>query len=679
MAGIWLAVVGAVAIGVALRRWWSMACSGALVCGAVVGGLHAAEVAGTTLPDAGVYELAVELSSSPRPHEGAGGPWWSAEGQIAAGGPRARVSLTGAGEPPAAMGDTLSARMVAGPALGRGRSGSLRLLERPRVTSAEGPTATARALMRQVSGSSDAGWLLSGITVGSDQGLSAETAEDMRSSGLTHLTAVSGANCAILLVLVHWIGGWLRIPRTPRALLAVIVLVGFVMVVGPQASVLRASVMAALSLGAGLVGGRRSAAHVLQMSAVLLLLVDPWLAYSVGFMLSIAATAGLIALIDRGPVAPTLAAQIATFPILLAVGGEVGPRTVAANVLVAPLAAVVPVLGLSALSAQWLLGWGAIPAAIGRGVCTVILHVASWDALPDLSWLPGWRGVLMATLVTTVVFGLGRRHLVIVSAVMVAVIGSTVRLADGWPPRDWWIVACDVGQGDAFVMRSGDGIVVVDAGPEPEDVEGCLDRLGVDHVDLLVLSHFHADHVGGLPGVFSRPVGQVWISPCHEPAEQYADAQRWFGRVPVSTPGPGVTATVSDMYLNVVWPERIIRAGSVPNNASLSVVFSSPHGSAAFLGDVEPEAQTAILASNNIDVDVVKVPHHGSAQFDPRLPVAISARVALVGVGEGNTFGHPAPEAVSAWQQSGSSVYTTAQNGDIAVTVEQEVTVRGTS
>ena len=639
--------------------------------------MHVAEIEGTALTEGRSYELAVELSSPPRPHEGMAGPWWSAEGQITAGAPRARVSMTGDGVLEAAMGDAVSGRMLAEPAYGYGRSSSLRLLGSPRVVPAESSSATARGLMRRVSGESDAGWLLSGITVGSDQGLSPDAVQNMRAAGLTHLTAVSGANCAVLLGLVHWLGGWFRIPRVPRAALAAAALLWFVVVVGPQASVLRASVMAGLSLGAGLIGGRRSAAHVLQMSALLLLLVDPWLAFSVGFMLSIAATAGLIALIDRGPLAATMAAQVATFPILLAIGGEVGPRTVLANVLAAPLAALVPVLGLSALLAEWVLGWGEVAAAIGRGLCTLILRVAAWDVLPDLTWLPGWRGVLMAVLVTVVVFGLGRRHLVLVSVVMVASIGSTVRFADGWPPRDWWIVACDVGQGDAFVVRSGGGVVVIDAGQEPAEVEGCLDRLGVDRVDLLVLSHFHADHVGGLPGVFSRPVGQVWVSTCQEPADQYAQAQRWLGKVPVSAPAPGVTAEVADLHLRVIWPERIIQAGSVPNNASLSLIVSSPQGSAAFLGDVESEAQRAILAATSIDVDVVKVPHHGSAQFDPRVPIASSARVALVGVGRDNTFGHPAPQAVSAWQQTGSTVYTTAENGDIAVTADQEVVVRG--
>ena len=131
------------------------------------------------------------------------------------------------------------------------------------------------------------------------------------------------------------------------------------------------------------------------------------------------------------------------------------------------------------------------------------------------------------------------------------------------------------------------------------------------------------------------------------------------------------------MQLGVIWPQRVIQEGSVPNNASISFLLAAPEGSVAFLGDVEREAQRAILASADVDADIVKVPHHGSANFDPALPAAVSARLALVGVGADNTFGHPAPEAIAAWQVSGAQVLTTEDNGDIAVRTDGSVVVRG--
>ena len=165
--------------------------------------------------------------------------------------------------------------------------------------------------------------------------------------------------------------------------------------------------------------------------------------------------------------------------------------------------------------------------------------------------------------------------------------------------------------------------------------------------------------------------------PCSEPAEQYAQAADDLRRLHATIPVPGDVYAFGAARLHVVWPQRIIAAGSVPNNASVSFVLEAPQGRAAFLGDLEPEAQAAILRSADLAADVVKVPHHGSAQFVPELPAAVRPELALIGVGRDNSFGHPSVQAVAAWQQIGAQVFATAQSGDIAVTGDRTVVVRG--
>nr|MCU0297139.1 ComEC/Rec2 family competence protein [Candidatus Nanopelagicales bacterium] len=610
---------------------------------------------------------------------GSRGPWWSAEAKIVAGA-TGRVSLRGNGEIDWAPGTRVTGTWFASGAPRRGTVAALQLRGDPVVQPATGRAGAIRSTMRELSGDSDEGWLLSGMTLGLDQGLGEGAQATMRESGLNHLTAVSGANCAVLLLSVNWLLGWMRLPPMVRVPVMLAVLVGFVLVVGNQPSVLRAAFMAGLALLASLIGGRRAAAHVLQMSVVLLLLIDPWLAFSIGFALSIAATAGLIALLDRGILAATLAAQVATFPILIAVGSAVGLRTVVANVLVSPAAMVTPMLGLISLAAEWLDGRGEPFAAMGRGTCALILWVARWDSLPNLSWLPGLSGVLLAAVISGLLLRYGRGRLALLTTVLVGGAWLGIGATDPWPPKDWWLVACDVGQGDGLVIRTTGGVVVVDTGPDPVAIDGCLDRLGVRTVDLLVLTHFHADHVDGVRGVVQgRRIGQVWTSPCQEPAEQFAAAMAQVHDLPIRVPVPGETYLLGDSRLDVVWPKRIIDAGSVPNNASVSFMLTSPAGRVALLADIEPEAQAQMLASADLRADVVKVPHHGSAQFLPALPGAVGATIALISVGAGNTFGHPSPEAVSGWQQAGAQVFTTEQNGDIAVTGGRQVVVRGVS
>lgn len=651
-----------------LRRWWAYAAAAALTAGVLLGFLAQASI--PDYPPGTSASLSVRLTQAPRITHGQWADSWYATGKVIAGGPVAQVNVSGSGGPSLGSGDVLTARMRLAEPTKRGQAASLWLSGKPVVQQAQGPAVGIRHRLRKVAGDDDRGWLLSGMTLGMDQGLSEQASAAMQYSGLTHLTAVSGANCALLLGLFWWIGGWLRLPPRPRAVLSAVVLLAFVIVVGPEPSVLRAATMAALALVAGLVGGRKAAAHLLQVAVVVLLLVDPWLAFSVGFMLSIAACGGLILLLERGPLAATVAAQVATLPILLAIGASVGLQSVLANVLVTPLVAVIPVLGLMSLVVAPLAG-------AGRGLCGLVLRIADWDVFGPMPWLPGLGGIALAVAVSAAVLMIGRHRIVLTALLLVGGVSLTVRFADTWPPPGWWLVACDVGQGDGFVLRDGEATVVVDTGPDPHLMDQCLDRLGVDSISLLVLTHFHADHVGGLDGVVhGRSVSQVWVSPCHEPPETYDEAMPDLSGLPVSVPTPGTSAQVGQLRLEVIWPARIISSGSVPNNASVSFYLSGPHGTVAFLGDIEEEAQASILSAGSpLKADVVKVPHHGSSGFDPDLPAAVSPRIALIGVGE-NTFGHPTPEAISAWQAVGATVYTTQDNGDVALT-DSGVVTRG--
>ena len=128
----------------------------------------------------------------------------------------------------------------------------------------------------------------------------------------------------------------------------------------------------------------------------------------------------------------------------------------------------------------------------------------------------------------------------------------------GWPPRGWVLVACDVGQGDGLVLDAGDGAaVVVDAGPDPALVDGCLHRLGVRRVPLVVLTHFHADHVAGLAGVLrGRRVGAIEVTGLAQPSGGATEVRRLAARagVPVRVASAGERARVGPLRWQVVAP-----------------------------------------------------------------------------------------------------------------------------
>ncbi len=586
----------------------------------------------------------------------------------------------------------------------------------------------------------DARGLLPSLVVGDTSGLPPDLEEDMRTTGLTHLSAVSGANftlvCGTVLVLLTAIG----VGRLPRLAVAAVAAIGFVVLARPEPSVLRAAAMGLVGL-LGLAGSRRAAGvPALSMAVVLLCVVDPWLSRSAGFALSVLATGGLLllagpwtrALAHRLPtwaaaaLAVPLAAQAVCSPVLVLLAPQLSLVAVPANVLVAPAVAPATVLGVVAalLAPLWPQGAAGVAWLGGWSVRWIALVARQGADLPHaaVGWPAGAGGAallagltVLAIVVVALLLGrlpsrpspsgtapapaLGRVRPTTwaTAGALLCALGVQLGLADPvlarWGPGrtpwpgPWQVAACDVGQGQALVVRTaGRGAVVVDAGPDADLVDGCLRRLQVDRVDLLVLTHFHADHVAGLPGVLrGREVAQVLVSPVRAPtagAGAVDDALAGAGLTP-SAPAPGTVITLGTpswpVVVEVLAPgppfdrgERAEDLDAAANDAS--VVLHVRTGSTTVLatGDVEPPAQQALeellrARPDLVPVDVVSVAHHGSAQQHAPLYELLRARVALVSAGRDNDYGHPAPATLELLEATGSVVARTDECGDLAL------------
>ncbi|OZM74620.1 competence protein ComEC [Amycolatopsis antarctica] len=549
--------------------------------------------------------------------------------------------------------------------------------------------------------------LLPGLVVGDTTGLSSRVEEDFLDSGMSHLTAVSGTNVAITCGAVLLTARLLRAGPRFAAVTAGAALLAFLVLVGPEPSVLRAGVMGAIALLALALGRHGSALPALACAVIGLVLWDPAMAVSFGFALSVIATGALVLVAPRWSemlarkgippgfaegLAVPLAAFVATAPVIAGMAGEISLVAVAANVLAAPVVAPATIFGvLAAALAPWWPGAAEVLVHAAAPEAEWLIFVAReaaglpWAVLP---WPSGWWGGLLAALLAVVaVVALRRRGvriclaLLLAGALLVAVPGQVI--SPSWPPAGWAITACDVGQGDGLVLATGEPgrAIVVDTGPEPGPVDECLDRLDVERVPLVILSHLHADHIGGLRSVFeSRAVGAVAVGPGRRPdwAWRSVAATASAAGVPLLELSVGQRLSWPALTVDVLGPEYVPpqdsseEDGTGINNTSVVMRAATSAGTVLLTGDVELAAQSDLLASGaDLRSDILKVPHHGSRFALPEFLGAAGARVALVSVGEGNRYGHPNPVTLDVLSAGGALIARTDTDGDAAVVPDE--------
>ncbi|TXL61849.1 DNA internalization-related competence protein ComEC/Rec2 [Aeromicrobium terrae] len=526
--------------------------------------------------------------------------------------------------------------------------------------------------------------LVPALVDGDDAAVSDRMREDFRRSGLTHLMAVSGTNLTIVLAVVLVLARSAGVRRAGLIVLGGLAVVAFVLLARPDPSVVRAAGMGVVGLAAlGL--GSRGGLRALAVAIIALLVVDPTLSRSVGFVLSVCATAGI--LVGTRPlagrlgrwmprwcalaVAVPIAAQLACTPALAAISGQVSLVAVPANVLAGPLVAPATVAGLAgglldvvspplARVPGTVAGWCA--AAI-----VAIAHHAAALAGASIAWRgPWWLLLLVVPVVFVLVWRLSARPAVVLGLMLGLAVGMWRPPQVGWPPEGWLMVACDVGQGDATVIDAGGGAaLVVDAGPDPAPVDRCLDRLHVKRIPVAVVTHAHADHAGGWSGlVDDRPVGRVLVGPSGGP-------RGWHGVVSAVSTGDGFA--VGRLDVEVLWPP----AGAAPPDRSdgsamndASVVLRVTVGATRLLlsGDLEPDAQDELLRLHpDVAADVMKMPHHGSSRQSDGFFDAVGARIATISAGEGNDYGHPAAAALHLLREHGVAWWRTDTDGDVAI------------
>jgi competence protein ComEC len=520
------------------------------------------------------------------------------------------------------------------------------------------------------------------------QGDGAAAVEDARTAGVAWLITASGIHLGILVLLAERLAGLAGLGKRGRAAVCACTIVIVCVAAGLRLSLLRAALAGGAGVVARLLGRRRDATGGLAVAVLVLVLADPVAPYDVGLALAVTAvmSIALLAPLARVWLSPLIGGA-AAWALGASVSAQAGIAPLAASLFggVSPLGPVVLLLSAPVVEAAVAGGIvGSVTAPLLPAPGRALMCIASWLAgIATRIWavvarLPGavvpvagaapWFGAVWV--------GLGallwiwwpapkRAARVRIGALAVALallLGSFAHTATGAATID----VMDIGQGDAILIRDGSHAVLVDTGPDPAVLRQALARAGVSSLEGVVLTHSHADHVGGLDGLagLTRP---EWIG-LPDVVDSAVDgvaarAETRAGRVVRLR--RDMTFDVGRVHARVLWPRGGER-GLSANDTSVVLLLTVGGRTVLLLGDAEEQAQRGVLEAFASPVDVLKVAHHGSNNGN--VPVALERwrpPLALISVGAHNTFGHPAAGALQELSSIGARVRRTDLEGDL--------------
>lgn len=558
----------------------------------------------------------------------------------------------------------------------------------------------------------DSSGLVAGLTIGERSLLSEAVEVQMKTLSLTHLVAVSGANLAIIVGAIYFLCAGLSLPRNIRYLTALIAMAGYVLLVGPESSVIRAATMALFVMVGLWLGRGSSALNSLSLAIIFLLAVDPGLATDIGFALSAFATAGLLVMaapmfewlrqympdVVAMGIAASASAQLFTTPVLLILQPSIPLYSVLANLIVEPVVAPITILGIlsvlvSAVNIPLAGGVSYLASIMANWIVIVAQQLSSWPAA-RLHFVKGVFGILLVALVVVLLalsFGILRpaaRQLRI-SAALVTVLAISWSATDQVRhtnfAADSALLVCDVGQGDALLLRDAGQVVLVDVGLDDELIDSCLRSAGVGRIDLLILTHFDADHVGGIRGALrNREVGLALVSGFEDdrPLVSVVHHELTAAGVEVEIGRTGLAGNLGRFDWKILQPTSKANESADSNDASLIFAAWDANFAVLALGDLGESGQLrlmrnampdlALLRSRNL---IVKVAHHGSADQSRELYEYLSPIAAIFSVGK-NSYGHPTPSALALLERVGATLLRTDRLGPIAIDLGVDLEIR---
>ncbi len=559
--------------------------------------------------------------------------------------------------------------------------------------------------------------ILSGAMWGERGALPPDLRSEFQDTGTVHILVTAGLHLGVIAALVAWLLELVGCGRVGSSVIGIVAVWCYAAFSGGHLPSLRAATMLSFGLIARACGREPFSWNALAAAAITIAVLWTPEVDSLSFALSFSCVAAIMLFakpLARGlervglrgfageAIALTIATQIGTWPLGAAAFLVIAPYAVVANALVVPIVGIAMLVGFAQIATA------AIPV-VSQDLANLDESLVLWivTVVRAVAGLPGAHVVATPPPVWTIVLydaamigvaALLRRGRFVPAALALAAAVALV----AWPPRpiahDLVVTAVDVGQADGLLIRTPSGhAYIVDAGGKlergadgsgesPAEAVGervmvpFLIRQGIHHVDAVLLSHPHGDHVGGVPPVL-RALGADLFADTGQtyPGHAYHDALDVLGaeHVPIVYPRGGTVWHTDDgVTFRFYGPTLPLLVNTRNDINSNSLVFRLEYGHfrMLFTGDAGAEAEERILASGaDLRADVLKVGHHGSAYSStPAFIRAVSPRYAVISVGRNNLFGHPAQSTIETLQHAGARIYRTDEDGAVTIHTDGE-------
>ena len=555
--------------------------------------------------------------------------------------------------------------------------------------------------------------LLIGLLIGDTDEIDEETKEDFRNSNLTHMLAVSGLHVSYVLLAVNYIITKVKIHKKLSKIIVMLLILFFILVTGATPSVLRAGTMTIYLILGGIFYRRISVFSSLNLSLLVIIIMNPYCLFDVGLQLSYAGTIGIVYLYPiikekiynkANSILITISANIVIIPIMLYNFNTISLTFFISNLLAGPIIGIIIILGFSIIIISLIFFPIAnIFSKILNLLIILFLNTAKACAnlpfskifiiTPTLKFIFLYYYLLVFIIIKERIqirISIKLKNKVIAILIILVII-NPIKYFSNIKQSNLKIYFVDVGQGDSTcIVTPKNKVILIDGGGNSKDenydigkqtlLPYLLDKK-INKIDYCIVSHFDSDHCGGLMYILKNlKVKNIIIGKQYEEYENYKEfikiAKDKKINIRVVEAGEKITIE-KNLYIDILWPinrEKMVIQNAINNN---SLVFKLRYinFSMLFTGDIEEIAEKEILDKYKENTEflkstILKVAHHGSKTSSTKEFINIvKPKYAVIGVGKDNKFGHPSNVTIENLKTINTEIYRTDEMGEISINV----------